>query len=439
MRRHMARTKSEKKKRKEEKKRKRAANADKRKARNSVILKVLLCLVIAVVLGILPVFLNDPIGYVPIVAYTVLLLLCFVYILLCRHFLSFEGLSRVNTVIRGEKADFAIKLHNRGILPIVNIEPCLEVKNDAGGNISRERFTVSLAPFETYDVAFDTTFQHIGNYSVGVPTVEVHDLLNLFVSKLDTRAVCHLEVQPRVYDVNELGFDHELLKEVPEARSNMALEGADYSGVREYAVGDPMKSIHWKLSARGTTYYTKIFETLGKPGIEAVLDFHSPAYDSEDLLYVFDAIVEGGLSVGAYARKAGMDFELVFRGRSGIDERVAGIGAGPSRARFMMTIPTTMDTDERNLAALELYRRDTNTTRGEPNMTMVTASFDESVVTALLMAKRRHLNPSLIAVVPPSLDEEEVKKRTKCLARLDTAKISYMVIRSGQEVGGDVE
>lgn len=431
----MARSLSDRRKRRAAKARKRAETAGARKARRRVAAKVALCVLVAVLLGVLPVFLNDPIGYVPIVAYLLLLAFCAVYINVCRRCLVFEDLSTVGSVVRGQEARFAIKLRNKGPLPLVHVAPSLVVRNDAGGNETTERFVVALGPFETYDVEFDTRFMHIGTYMVGIPTVQLADMLGLFTATRQTGALCHVEVLPRVFDVTALAFDHELLKEVPEARSPMALDGSDYTGVRDYANGDPMKSIHWKLSARGTIYYTKLFETLGKPGIEAVLDFHSPAYEAEDLLYITDAIVESGLSIGAYARKNSMDFDLVFRNKAGRDERIGGLASGRSRAKFLQAIPP-LSTDERDLAALDLYRRETTTRLGQPNMVMVTACFDEPVLTALLMAKRHRRNPSLIAIVPPSLSEAEVAERTRILRRLDSAKVSYLVISAADEVGG---
>lgn len=429
------RSQTERVRRRAERARERAATADVRRERRRLVAKVLFCVAAACVFGALPVFVNDVIGYLPIVAYLILLAMCGGYVAICRHFLSFEGVDAVGTVTRGNTAHFTITLRNRGALPMVHVAPVLVVGNDAGGTEKRERFAVSLSPFETFDVDFDTCFAHIGNYHVGIPTVEVRDMLGLFTTKIETGAMRTVEVQPRVFDVTELAFDHELLKETPEARTPMALEGSDYTGVRDYANGDPMKSIHWKLSARGTTYYTKLFETLGKPGIEVVMDFHSPAYDEDDLLSVFDSVVEGGLSIGAYARKYGMDFTMAFRGRSGRDERVSGMGTGHSKAKFMQSVPD-MTTDPRDISALELYRRETLTRLGQPNMALVTASFDESTIAALLDARRHRRNPSLIAVVPPGLTENEVAERTRPLKRLDSAKVSYLVVSAAEEMSG---
>ena len=54
-------------------------------------------------------------------------------------------------------------------------------------------------------------------------------------------------VLPKIHEEEE-ALSAESLTDSPDASSFMENDGFDYTGVREYAMGDSMKKIHWKLS-----------------------------------------------------------------------------------------------------------------------------------------------------------------------------------------------
>ena len=61
---------------------------------------------------------------------------------------------------------------------------------------------------------------------------------------------------------------------------------------------------------------TKQMESYGTSGISVVLNFISPAYSPETLMSIFDCLVETGLSVCSYAKKNGMDYEILYYDRN---------------------------------------------------------------------------------------------------------------------------
>lgn len=413
-----------------------AAFQSRRASRRARIAKAVAACAVLVVLGVLPLFVNDPIGYVPVLAYVALVALSGAYVLVAAKRLKVTEMASSGTCVRGTTMQVGITLANKSPLVLLRIEPRVFV-SDVFGNVDKtQALSLSLGPFETYEFGFDVKMEHLGFYQAGVQDVVVHDLFGLFSRRIAGSRQCRIEVLPRVIDVSGLRFKHDLMKEQPRARTPIAQDGSDYVGSREYRMGDPMKAIHWKLSARGDVYYTKLFKTLGAPGIEAVLDFESPAYDSEDLMCVYDVVVESGLSIGAYARKNGMDFTLVYRDRQGSDARVGLGSTAASRASLIMSLPR-VTAEARTGAAVDLLRREIGSRTSQPNIAFVTASVDDAVINALLVAKRRGGNPSLVAVVPPSMEGRQRDQMKLKLRRLDVAKVSYLMVSSADQMGVD--
>ncbi len=432
----MARSVTDRKARRQERRRRREKRREMRPPSRHIPLKIVLCCVVFACLFVPAIFVNNAIGYIPAVAFLFLMVVSLLYLLIARRSLHYEEPRVRSMCVRGDALDFTVRIVNRSPLLLLRVEPTFFVSDIFGNEDQLTRSTLSLTPFEKYDFDFDVRFDHIGSYTAGLSQMVIYDLLGLFSVTIKSGSRHVIEVEPRVVDVGALTFDRELLKERSDSISPLSMDGADYTGVRDYVIGDPMKSIHWKLSARGDVYYTKIFETIGTPGVEAILDFHSPHYEPEDMMSVFDAVVEGGLSVGAYAHAQGMEFDLVYRDKNFRDVRIAAQSTDTSRASFINDLPRITDT-EREREMLDLLLRESNSSYAQRNIVICTTNINEELITMLLAAKQRRRNPVLIAVVPPSMDKETRREFLRPLKRLESAKISHMSVCAADEIGGE--
>ena len=77
----------------------------------------------------------------------------------------------------------------------------------------------------------------------------------------------------------------------------MVPNGTDYVGVREYELGDSTKQIHWKLSAHSINYMTKLSESSKQSDFAVVLDTAANEADREELMTIYDTLVETVFSV----------------------------------------------------------------------------------------------------------------------------------------------
>jgi uncharacterized protein (DUF58 family) len=96
--------------------------------------------------------------------------------------------------------------------------------------------------------------------------------------------------------------------------------GQEFLGVREYRPGDPMRSIHWRTSARAAHLVVREYEQEAATRVVIVLagrDYGTPP-DS-----AFEALVSAAASVARYALVTGHPVELARAGADGIERSPA--------------------------------------------------------------------------------------------------------------------
>jgi hypothetical protein len=139
---------------------------------------------------------------------------------------------------------------------------------------------LTLSPRETRSFGFSASFPHIGNYRAGIRRIELLDALGIFRAVRDQEKSFGVEVLPRMAQIASLPVTANVQAESTHMSVQSPLNGSDYTGVREYAFGDPMKSIHWKLSAHAGGLMTKQMESYSNTGMSVILDLQIPASDA---------------------------------------------------------------------------------------------------------------------------------------------------------------
>lgn len=212
------------------------------------------------------------------------------------------------------------------------------------------------------------------------------------------------------------------------------IDGSDYAGVREYVWGDPIKTIHWKLSARTDNYMTKQFESYGVTGISIILDFLSPQYPSETLMSIFDSVVETALSVAEYAKEKGMEYEILYADRKN-EKKKASVQHAADYVELIQDMPKISVT-KGEMTGIDLLRDECNNMYSQGNIAFCTASLTEEMVNILMEINNQRKHPILFAIIPENMKDEEKDQLLKPLRMLDSANISYYILSSASELGG---
>ena len=390
---------------------------------------------IVIVLCLIPVFfINNAMGYVPLLSVLFAIGISYGYLHLVEHSLEFTEDSLAGSCERGESIELTVHLKNKSPLVFVRVEPCFYIGDIFGGISQNMSTSIILMPFEQRPLRFNARFDHVGVCSAGVDCIIVHDLLGLF-----SRTICNpkrhpIQVLPKIFELNDVSLSNVSVQESRKAFQPIVTDDMDYAGVRSYEPGDPLKTIHWKLSAQlaDSSYLTRLFETFGNPGVSIVMDTTAPVYDAESLMQVFDGLVESALSLNEFARSNGIDSELCYIDETG-EATIEHVLNFTASTPFIQSVPRV--TAQPGIEALNLYRRCSTGIHGQGNVAFITAHVNDSIITTLLETRLHQRTPLLFVVMPSGLEGDERKNFLAPLRQLDAAGIAFRVICSAKDMG----
>ena len=374
------------------------------------------------------VFVNTAMGYIPIVTYLVLLLLSFVYVRVLEHNVSYEATTTASDCYRGDQSDFSLTVRNNSFLPAVRIQALFFLSDLFGGEGATEVHNITLGPRRSKTFEFGTRFDHIGTYDVGVRQFSIYDPLGVFSVVHVNDELTNVRVLPRLFDVSDLPLSTDSALEAKKNFATVLNEGMDYSSVREYQWGDPIKTIHWKLSSRlpAGDYLTRLYETNANPGIAIIADFDAPQYTIDELMSIYDTVVECTFSLERYAESNGLDAELIFQDKDKQQRRFF-TPLSSKRLDILDCMPKIYSPGS-GREALALIRNELKSKFAQYNLAICTSVISKELVESLVSAKSGKRAPMLFAVIPSTADDERRKQYTKQLEPLDAAGVYYRII-----------
>ncbi|MBQ9299099.1 MAG: DUF58 domain-containing protein [Clostridia bacterium] len=190
-------------------------------------------------------------------------------VLAVRFTLSVSCRTAPQRVLRGDKAQLRMTIHNKSRLPV---SPLLitavigETEESRSLALKQGRGSLEL----------NIPAPHIGETQAGVARIEITDILGLFrIRKSCRETIVPLLVLPRSFEVEPLRFFQN-----DEGRSLQNRTTEDLSSpedTRAYRAGDPLKRVHWKLTARKRELVVRKFETPAPPDTLILLDCTAPS------------------------------------------------------------------------------------------------------------------------------------------------------------------
>ena len=372
---------------------------------------------------------NEVYAYLPFFALLCLLLLSLAGTLLLRRGVRVTSESQDMECRRGESLPMAVQVRNDGPLSCPQARAWLYVSN-----LFREEDTVTPASFtlagrSVSDFSFDIKMTHVGEYRAGLRDMEVYGFLGLFRLPVPGRRDLRVTVLPREVLPRELELSDKMLTESHDQHKSMVSDGFDYSGVREYAMGDSMKRIHWKLSAHSLDYMTKITETSRRNDLTVLLDISAPAgTDGETLACLYDALVETALSFTRQAAGLDTEYSLIFPDRRGELCRTVPKGREDER-ELLHRLATFQDLQGAGaLDGAQMIQAERKTAGGSSNLIVCTALVTEELLRELVSVKQQRRSPTLCYILPHGTDRAGREAAMRPLRLLDEYGIGYLAV-----------
>ncbi len=206
-----------------------------------------------------------------------------------------HGLSE-SKVNRGDGVSMEVSVSHKGVLPIAPVR----LKMRATSNTPAAVIHLTELGRRKQRVAYRFTAEHVGAMYPGVDSFIVSDVFGFFKKEHKPDAEGQellvlpvpFEVEPLTFAAGDMGV--ETMKRAMEDPSSP-------SDFRTYQQGDPLKRIHWKMSARKREIIVRQFEEPALPDALLLMDT-SPPYLPPDLPpekadFLKDALLETAASV----------------------------------------------------------------------------------------------------------------------------------------------
>lgn len=234
------------------------------------------------------------------------------------------------TLQKGDPCTYILTIRNRTILPFPFLELHISLPEENAVRCRTQVSPLSLAPCASVSVKDTVTFRYRGSYRIAVTELYAYDMLRLFRVRVPMTASSAVSILPRV-PVREPRLAAVTDRDQQDGRGTTAIGYAELADIRPYRVGDPLNSIHWKLSAKEGDYIVKEqkagdrTEVVLLPNLsahypaplpsdcpEALKLTHADAYEDMNELTV-DGVVDIALSRAAAELAAGHTVHLYWQ------------------------------------------------------------------------------------------------------------------------------
>ncbi len=174
-------------------------------------------------------------------------------------------------VFLGEEIELTVALMNRKPLPLPWIRVTDEVPDelrvtsgDVWANVRPKvaalRHQTSMAWYERIRWQYRLRCEERGLFPIGPVTIHSGDPFGFLRNRLNTDKVDYVLVYPRVHPLEELGITAR--RPLGDVRGQIQIfpDPSRPMGVRDYEIGDPMKTIDWKATAHTQSLQVRRYE-----------------------------------------------------------------------------------------------------------------------------------------------------------------------------------
>lgn len=189
-----------------------------------------------------------------------ILIVTSIYIALINYYIKIEIDFKYEYLFADDTGDCITILRCDIDIPV----PYIEIKSEVF-KIAFTGYTaqlVSLTAMESQWIKNSIVFHKRGIYNLGNVKLKIRDVFNVLELRKNINTKNYVKIYPRIYEMVSPNYGG---KDI--FRDSIDFKGSNEDqftirDVREYRVGDSLKKIHWKLSARYGELYIKNFERM---------------------------------------------------------------------------------------------------------------------------------------------------------------------------------
>ena len=251
-------------------------------------------------------------------------------------------------VFMGEETTLTISVTNRKPVPWGRLEIEDELPEEvliSDANISASanpnanvlRHSTSMSWYERIKWDYTIKSNRRGFYRIGPARLESGDLFGFFNSHLRVSDNDYLLVYPRVVPLSELGMP--AARPLGETRGGISIfeDPSRPSGIRDYQVGDPLKTVDWKVSAKMNQLQVRTFEPSSSFTVILVVVVETTARSWEGYSPTnLERVITASASIASYASEMQYSFGLFSNGTPILADRPMKVP--PARSAEQLTV-----------------------------------------------------------------------------------------------------
>lgn len=186
-----------------------------------------------------------------------------------------------------------------------------------------------------------------GQFEIGPMTVRVTDAFGMVELGRAFQTTAQLTVTPRVVPLPPIPLEGAWTGSGDNRPRSFASGSAEDVTVREYRIGDDLRRVHWRSSARTGELMVRREEQPWQSRATVFLDHRSMAHRGQGIASSFEAAVQAAASVAVHLAGRGYAVRLVTA--SGEDDASTGLHEHTSVAPLLESLAVVTPTDERAL------------------------------------------------------------------------------------------
>jgi|GEM_PF-1719302 len=196
-----------------------------------------------------------------------------------------------NVIRSGDKINIDYKISNTSFVPISHA--VIEFKLDK--NMGTESSLKEIAYFGNFDrinFSKEIVCKYRGYYRVGQVKVSIYDPLMMYKRQIDFNKPIDITVYPRVLPLKQKHRQSQDFYGTLKSARRTIEDRTNIINIRPYTLGDPLKNIHWKLTAKTGELHTKEFEQTVSTKLVILMDGeHTESFDrdKEEIMVSFCA------------------------------------------------------------------------------------------------------------------------------------------------------
>jgi len=285
-------------------------------------------------------------------------------------------------VVKGESNQYFITLHNRVRIGFGTVR-CLFLGEHFAIETDVSEQLIEVSPFmKPYEFPVDFTVKYRGVYQLGLGNLEVMDFLGLFRLRRRVSAKLEIVAYPQIMSLEHMQLAIHLLSKAPANLSVAQEDYADYTDVRPYEPSDPIKKVHWKLTAKRGEWIVKNYQSSVLNSMAILLDANKIPLPYENSVKLEDTMMEHAVAVLRYCLRQQMPVDLLF----GRHVRETGRHIGDFDAMYNVMANLSFANDDFSVYdALSGYL---NETSRNVNVVILTSVLDMALYERILNAVR---------------------------------------------------